>query len=294
MSYRLGETTVRNIVYDTCKAIWEVLAPIVMPEMTKDMWKNKEAEFLAKWNFPNCLGAIDGKHVVFKKPNKTGSLYFNYKKTCSIVLLAVVDANYKFTLIDVGAYGRNSDAGIFANCAFGRRFFRGQLDFPLDKPLPGTSINMPHVIVGDEAFPLHRNLMRPYPGSQLVGHEDKKIFNYRLSRARNVAEDAFGILAKKFRIYQRMLEMTPEHLEIVVLATCCLHNFLRGDSESLFSETCENEGSSDFYLENLNGIGGSPSGASMLVRDKFKEYFNSSAGVVPWQTQIIRKGMRNV
>lgn len=75
---------------------------------------------------------------------------------------------------------------------------------------------MPHVIVGDAAFPLQKHLMRPYPGNQLTD-EEKKIFNYRLSRAHRTSENAFGILARRFRIYERRLSVTPEHVNIVVL-----------------------------------------------------------------------------
>lgn len=56
---------------------------------------------------------MDGKHVLMKCPGGTGSEFFNYKNSFSIVLLAVVDYNYCFTYIDVGAKGRNSDGGIF-------------------------------------------------------------------------------------------------------------------------------------------------------------------------------------
>ncbi|VEN54514.1 unnamed protein product, partial [Callosobruchus maculatus] len=174
-SYRLGETSVRRIVYETCEAIWNILKPIVMPEPDRNMWQQKEKEFSEKWNFPNCIGAIDGKHIVFQKPKNSGSMFFNYKKTCSIILLAVFDASYKFTLIDVGAYGKNGDGGVFSRCSFGKRFFNEDLDFPPDKPLPGTTTPIPHVLVGDEAFPLNKHLMRPYPGNQLRGDEKKDL-----------------------------------------------------------------------------------------------------------------------
>lgn len=67
-SYRLGESTTRKIVYETCEAIWNTLQPIVMPKMTEEMWIKKEEVFYCKWYFPNCVGAMDGKHVVFQKP----------------------------------------------------------------------------------------------------------------------------------------------------------------------------------------------------------------------------------
>lgn len=289
-SYRLGETTVRDIVYLVCAAIWNILGPLVLPEPTEQAWKTIGHDFNVQWNFPNCIGAIDGKHVVTDKPPNSGSLFFNYKKSFSIILLAVVDANYKFISIDVGAYGRNSDGGVFANSTFGKKFINNSLNIPQDKTLPGTDIVAPHIFVGDEAFPLHRHLMRPYPGNQTAGVNENKIFNYRLSRARRVSENCFGILVKKFRIYQRKLQILPEHLDQVVLATCCLHNFLRNDNNHFAKMLEADVVEEPNGLQNLNRIGGRRTNVASETRDIFKNYFTSAVGSVDWQDEMIRRG----
>ncbi|KAF0713191.1 protein ALP1-like [Aphis craccivora] len=291
-SYRQGHKTVRRIVYETCDAIWKRLSPLYLSPPNKEKWKKIEQEFRTRWNYPNCVGSVDGKHVVINKPYHSGSLYFNYKKFCSIVLMAVVDAEYKFTMIDVGGYGKNSDSSIFANCNFGKRLKEGQLDFPEDAPLPGTEEPMPHVIVGDEAFPLQKNLMRPYPGNELTNNEDKKIFNLRLSRARNTSEDAFGILSKRFGVYQRRLEVKPKYVNKIVLATCVLHNFLKTNSMTILSEVMEDDAATsspqNSAFHNLMHVGGSFAGISYLTREKFKNYFSSSNGSVEWQVRAVQ------
>ncbi|XP_067000348.1 uncharacterized protein [Anabrus simplex] len=289
-SYRLGETSVRRIVYDVCDAVWTKLVPIFMPQPDKEIWERNELEFRERWNFPNCVGAMDGKHVVFDKPANSGSLFYNYKKSFSIVLLALVDANYKFVMVDVGALGKNSDGGIFSNSIFGRKLQQNKLDFPPDKILPGTNELMPHVIVADEAFPLQRNLMRPYPGDESKRNTEKRIYNYRHSRARNTCEDSFGILSKKFRIYQRKMQVSPEHMTKFVLATCVLHNFLREDHPNLLAELIEEATPA---LQDLRGTGGTYTGSALRIRDRFKDYFSSHAGSVEWQERMINVGRRN-
>lgn len=125
-------------------------------------------------------------------PQCTGSTYFNYKKTFSIVLMALVDADYKFICIDVGGYGSTCDSTVFKNSGFGRKFLSDDpsLNIPQDAALPMQSIKLPFVIVADEAFPLKRNILRPYPGKNLS--DMQRHFNYRLSRARRIVECAFG------------------------------------------------------------------------------------------------------
>ena len=72
-------------------------------------------KFEEKWNYPHCLCAIDGKHVVMQYPAKVGSYYYNYKNTHSIVLMAVAGPDYECLYADVGTNGRVSDGGVWNN-----------------------------------------------------------------------------------------------------------------------------------------------------------------------------------
>lgn len=181
-------------------------------------------DFASRWQFPNCLGAVDGKHVAIVCPPESGSRYFNYKGTFSIVLLAVADSECKFVIIDVGAEGRQSDGGTLKNSDFGSALIEGSLGIPALACLPCTSTNVPYVFIGDEAFQLRRDFMRPFPARQL--DDSRRIFNYRLSRARRCVENAFGITAARWRILLRTINLLPENVDYVIKAACVLHNFL--------------------------------------------------------------------
>ena len=104
-------------------------------------------------------GAIDGKHVEIQAPKLSGSTFFNYKRSFSTILMAVCDEDYCFTFIDVGSYGKEHDASVFAQSEFVKRLADGSLNLPV------PSGDLPFVFVGDEAFPLRPDIMRPFqPG----------------------------------------------------------------------------------------------------------------------------------
>ena len=106
-----------RIISETCQAIWYVLNKkgfIKTPTSRKE-WLDIATAFDSKWNFPHCLGTINEKHIIIQAPSRSGSTSVDYKKSFSIVLLAVCITSYEFTLVDSGEAGRQSDGGIYNN-----------------------------------------------------------------------------------------------------------------------------------------------------------------------------------
>ncbi|XP_071055952.1 uncharacterized protein [Onthophagus taurus] len=291
-NYRLGFSTVRKIVAEVCDAIWETLGSTVFPTPTEENWKKVAERFNLLWNFPNCIGAIDGKHINIRCPINGGSSFYNYKGNHSIVLLALVDAEYKFISIDVGFYGRNSDGNIFSRSMIGKKLEDNSLHVPQNASLLENGEAQPYVIVGDEAFPLKSYLLRPYSKHYLTNNEPNKIFNYRLSRARRVVENAFGILAARWRVFQKPLEVQPTMVDKIVLASCSLHNMLCSDAKCDPNNTLLELQPEPHLtaLQDVDNLRRNCTQTAFQVRENFKEYFNSRTGSVSWQTDIVRRG----
>eukprot|EP00064_Thunnus_orientalis_P021750 superscaffoldBa00006820_g21918 len=110
-----------------------------------------------------------------------------------MVLITLVDVDYPFLAVNVGGSGSNSDGCIFAIFSLGQALQAGTLSVPAPCPLPSAPElgPTPFVIVVDEAFLMKTFLLHPYPGKRLL--EDHQAFNYRLSRARCIAENVFSI-----------------------------------------------------------------------------------------------------
>lgn len=200
--------------------------------------------------------------------------------------MALVDADYRFRAIEVGDFGRMSDGGVFATSDLGRGMENRTLHVPPSALLPGAPElgPLPHVIVGDAAFPLKMYLLRPYPGTDL--NHDKRIFNYRLSRARMVVECAFGILTARWRVMLRDINLHPDHVDSLVVAACILHNYLLSPRDSVRMPG-EAEESGGHFPQARNFGGHRAAAAAYENRNAFTTYFCSPAGSVSWQERMI-------
>lgn len=211
--------------------------------------------------------------------------------------MAICDYKYQFSLIDVGASGRQSDGGVFASSEFGRRMNRGDLNIPDDKKISEGRRELPFIIVGDEAFPLLPNLLKPYPRSRALD-VDELVFNYRLSRARLVIENSFGILTSKWRIFSRTIIAKLENIENIVKATICLHNLIIKKRNCYLTPNLVDRELNDNIIPGswrkhnsiftpINKIGTNRfKKNTKLIRDTFKDYFNEE-GAVSWQWERI-------
>lgn len=292
--FRVGTTTISNIIPEVCSAIWETMRRTYIKKPTTQDWEQIAEMFWKKWNFPNCIGAVDGKHIVIQSPAHSGSLYYNYKGTYSVVLMAVVDAMYQFICVNIGAYGKQSDAGIFGNSRIGQhlRYKPHKLKIPQDRIIPEAKEmgTMPYVIVGDEAFPLQRNIMRPYPSRKMS--PKTAAFNYRLSRVRRIVECAFGILAARWRVFHTKIAVKPSTADSIVKATIVLHNLIQRDTTPGRPQDILAEYSPDCVqgFEGFAAYGTRGSHEATDIRDKFAQYFVENP--LPWQEEYLRRGGR--
>lgn len=284
-SFKVNVSTVSDIVPTVLAAIWDCLVQEFMPVPTAADWRSMAEEFEQRWNFPLCCGAVGGKYVQMEALPSSGSQVNSFEVDSSFVVLVVVDARYRFRVVDVGRYGKTSDGRILASSTFGQSLKADTLQLPPDQFLPKAEHRgrQPHVLVADKAFPLRRNMMRPFPRG--AGREDlppkQRVFNYRLCRALRVVEDTFGILTSQWRWYRHLIEVRPEVVEQCVRATCVLHNFMRASGGAELAAARGNIG--DGRLRALGRVAANNSTTeARRVRDAFQGHFMAE-GAVPWQ-----------
>ena len=184
---------------------------------------------------------------------------------------------------------------MFADSTLKQALTSNSLDLPSSSTISGISSKIEYHIVGDDAFPLTMRIMKPYPHRNLV--KEKRIYNYRLSRARKVVENAFGILAHRWRVFLTKIKLSPDKVTNVILAACCLHNFMVEKNKAGYAAAADLENSdhsvsrgswrSDAALTILQPTPShNASRNAKLQRDLLANYFND-CGSVPWQDNMV-------
>ena len=297
-AFRVPHNTISQIIKDVCQAIIDEYANEVVDTPTSpDDWKLVVRNFSSRWNFDHCLGALDGKHVAITKPNNSGSEYFNYKGFFSIILLALVDADYKIIWADVGTPGATSDAAVFNNSDLKDAVESEDLDLPEPEPLQGDNEDISYFFIADDAFALKTWLMKPFAKRNLTREE--RIFNYRLSRARRVVENAFGILANRFQVFLTTMRQQSHTVRTICLACICLHNLMRLRYPRLQNEALDAEDENHHVipgawrqhanLHDMDEVFGGNQGNRRAKQQRLllKHYYNSETGQVAWQNDML-------
>lgn len=229
----LAKSTICVIVSETCKAIidalWDDEVKRHFPRSKEDFKANMES-FGEEWQFPYAFAATDGSHLPIKCPDggaQAMKQYFNFKGFYSIVLMALVDAKYRFIWASVGAPGNTHDSTLIQSTKLWSEIVAGKIIPNLVQEV--ESVEIPPLVLGDGAFPLRSWIMKPHGDAVLP--EDKRYFNFRHSRARLVTEGAFGRLKSRFRVLHRKCESKKENVKLYGLACVVLHNICieRGD-----------------------------------------------------------------
>lgn len=264
----------------------------------KEKWETVAMGFLDRWQFINCGGSIDGKHIRIMQPPGTGAQFYNYKGFYCIILMAIVNSNYELIYVDVGKNGRLSDGGVIEFTRFYEDLKKGKLQLPDNNE---TVNNLSFVFLGDEAFSLHDNILKPYAQRELT--EEKRIFNYRLSRARNCIEKTFWLISSRFRLLQGAIHLHPEKASYAVLAICVLHNFLRKRGSSYVTSTnCDRldginilkngdwRENSNYELSGLqHACTQNVSDNAKINRDKYMHFYTNE-GSVEFQGDMLKAG----
>ena len=256
---------------------------------------------------PHTIGCIDGKRICIECPRLNGTLYYNYKGFFSMVLRALCDSNYCFTLV-LGQYGSNNDSGVLANSQMGQMSEDELLHVPPGTKLQKDDLHGCHYfLLGGEIFLLKKWLMRSFPGK--TADEKERIYNYRHSRACRVIENCFDIFSARFRILQKPIRALVENAEKYVLACFALYNYLHLrdnahytpagfiDSEDEHGNFVPGEWRSQNEsavqsgsFQSINAVQGFRSRVDALeVRNRLENCLNSNERSVSWQTDYVRR-----
>ncbi|XP_064475764.1 uncharacterized protein LOC135389661 [Ornithodoros turicata] len=237
--FGIGRSTVNTLYKEFCEAVITTLEP--------------------EW----AVGALDGCRFPISPPKESATGYYNYKGWYSIVLLALVDHRYRFLYINVGSPGRCHDVYVYQ---------RSSLAQCVEGPLfqaPVATMNgvaVPPLILCDQAFPLTSHLVKPFRHRARLD-DDMRRFNYHLSKAGRIVENAFGRMKARFRYTMKRLECDLDNAPLAIRTCCVLNNICEAFSEPLMQQWASDSEVASSVYQQPNGATDTRSASGTCVRD---------------------------
>ena len=234
--FGVGLSTACDCVKEFCSSVEEILYPEVIQMPDAEKFKEMSLYFEERWGVPQCVGAIDGSHIPIMAPQEHPTEYYNRKGWYSMTLQAIVDGKGLFWNIYTGQPGSLHDARVLRLSAVWELAERAKVFSQQYESISGQDVG--NYIIGDAAYPLTSWLMKPFPDTGALTHE-QEVFNCKISRARVVVEYAFGRLKGRWGCLQKRNDCCLERVRSMVVTCCVLHNLCESHGEEYREEWTE-------------------------------------------------------
>lgn len=223
MAFRLGSTTLRSIITETCECISkELSAGYFLNSLNADDYYELSEEHLEATGLPNCVGGLDA--IQFLTERKTRD---------PIILVASSNTKYQLINVDLDMMQDLMEKDNVVNNLLQNNASR--LNLPADMHMSETGVIVPSYFVTPPRFPFVKHTMRPYPGKLL--NAQKEAFNARLKCCTDYLDNAFGILLYRWKVLQNRFSGLPEISCNIIRSCVILHNFaIEHDSSYLHNQ----------------------------------------------------------
>ncbi|XP_042575727.1 protein ANTAGONIST OF LIKE HETEROCHROMATIN PROTEIN 1-like [Cyprinus carpio] len=219
--FNITKSTVSTHLHEFCSLVITHLSHYIS-------WPRGQALHISQLEFetagfPKTVCAVDGCHIPIVKPHCENPVaYINRKQFYSVILTGFCDSQRRFCHVSVGHPGSWHDSRAFRLSEVGR----------LLKEDPHSLVPEGMHIIGDSAYPLSLQLMKPYRDNGHLTVRQRR-FNRKLNSARVVIEHAFGILKSKFRRLRCLHMKKVKNISSAVTACCILHNICLKSSDQI-------------------------------------------------------------